>query len=98
MDRRDLMNLFEECIGCRWTIPLLRAIERGTRRPGALEKALGEISTKVLNERLQRMLQFDLIRKQTFNETLPRVEYTLTARGERIVRLLEEAERIVSDE
>ena len=43
--------LLEDVIGCRWTMSVLRAVSKGVRRPGALERHIEGISAKVLRDR-----------------------------------------------
>lgn len=81
-------------VGCKWSVEVLRAVRRGILRPGALERAIAGISTKVLNERLAKLVELGLLRRAAFPEIPPRVEYTLTPAGERLVRLLDELDRL----
>jgi hypothetical protein len=54
--------IFENCLGCKWTLRVLDRIRSGVKRPGRLEKAIPGIATKVLGEltsfgkRLSRIL------------------------------------------
>jgi HxlR-like helix-turn-helix len=50
---RQVEVLLEDVIGCRWSISVLHAVGRGVNRPGALERRIVGISTKVLNDRLR---------------------------------------------
>jgi DNA-binding HxlR family transcriptional regulator len=84
----------EEILGCKWTVIVLRYIAAGISRPGALTKQIPGLSTKVLNERLRKLLRYGVITKRVFNELPPRVEYRLTALGRRITAVLSELDKI----
>jgi DNA-binding HxlR family transcriptional regulator len=83
-----------EVVGCKWSVEVLRAVRRGVRRPGALERAIPGISTKVLNERLAKLVRLGLLSRTAYPEVPPRVEYALTVGGERLARILDELERL----
>ena len=38
LESRRVEILLEDVLGCRWTISVLRAVSKGVRRPGALER------------------------------------------------------------
>jgi len=86
-----------EVVGCKWSVEVLRALRGGIRRPGALERAIAGISTKVLNERLAKLTRLGLVRRTAFPEVPPRVEYALTPVGERLCRLLDELDRLEAE-
>jgi len=87
-------KMVESIVGCKWSLSVLAAIRTGVRRPGELERACAPISTKVLNERLRKMLRFGIVERESFGEIPPRVEYRLTGLGQRFVRLLDEIESL----
>mgnify|MGYP005840973697 FL=1 len=86
-----------EVVGCKWSVEVLRAIRGGIRRPGALERAISGISTKVLNERLAKLQRLGLVERTAYPEVPPRVEYSLTAPGERLALLLDELDRLEAE-
>ena len=90
----DVHQMFEACIGCKWTLHVLGQIRKGVRRPGALERSAPGLTSKVLNERLQKLLRFGIIDKTVYPETPPRVEYELTAFGRRFVGILDQIDAL----
>ncbi len=86
------MRVLEDVIGCKWTMSVMDGLEKGVRRPGALKKAIPGISAKVLNERLQKLLRFKLIRRKVYPVVPPRVEYLFTPRGRRFLKVLDAVE------
>ncbi len=78
----------EQVIGCKWSVSVLRCVELGVNRPGALEREIEGISKKVLAERLRKLSNYGLLNKKVFPEVPPRTEYSLTGKGRRLVEIL----------
>ena len=84
----DHYRCLEDVIGCKWSVSVLMAAAAGVTRPGAMERHIPEISTKVLNERLRKLTAYGLLHQERFPEVPPRTEYMLTAFGEQVVALV----------
>ena len=82
--------IVEDVLGCKWMLQILGRIRRRVGRPGALRRSIPGLTTKVMNERLRKLVRFDVLEKRSFPERPPRVEYRLTAFGRRLNRLLDE--------
>lgn len=80
----------EDVVGCKWFVSVLRAIAEGVSRPGALERHVQGISTKVLSERLRKLTSYGLLAKQVYAEVPPRTEYSLTENGQKLVRIIDQ--------
>jgi len=65
----------------KWTIPLIHALARGTRRTGELKRELGSVSQKMLTQTLRTLERHGLIDRKVYPVVPPRVEYSLTASG-----------------
>src|SRR5258706_4127164 len=89
--------LLEDVLGCRWTISVLRAVSKGVRRPGALERHIEGISAKVLSDRLKQFTRAGIFERVVFPEIPPRVEYRLSDFGKKFLRLLKEAEKLQAE-
>jgi DNA-binding HxlR family transcriptional regulator len=89
--------LLEDVIGCRWTISVLRAVSKGVRRPGALERHITGISPKVLSDRLKHFTKAGIFDRVAYPEIPPRVEYRLSEFGKKFLRLLKEAEKLQAE-
>ena len=87
-------EMFESCIGCKWTLHVLAEIRKGVNRPGALERTAPGLTAKVLNERLAKLTRFGVIARTSYPEIPPRVEYTLTPFGQRFVKVLDQIESL----
>ncbi len=86
--------MVEDIVGCKWSLAVLGAVRAGVRRPGAMERAIGGISKKVLVERLKKLERFGILEKRSYAEVPPRVEYRFTGFGERFSGLMEGIERL----
>lgn len=89
--------MLERCLGCKWTLHILAQIRRGIVRPGQLERTAEGLTTKVMNERLKKLVGFGVIERVSYPEVPPRVEYGLTAFGLRFVAILDEIDRLQRD-
>lgn len=78
----------EDVVGCKWSVSVLQAIGEGVSRPGALERHVHGISTKVLSERLRKLVSYGLLNKHIYAEVPPRTEYSLTESGQKLVGII----------
>lgn len=66
----------------KWALLIISTIGNNQKlRYNELEKKLGEISPKTLADRLKELKNAGLIKRETFAEIPPRVEYSLTKEG-----------------
>jgi DNA-binding HxlR family transcriptional regulator len=65
----------------KWTIPLIHALARGTRRTSELKRLLSGVSQKMLTQTLRTIEDHGLIERRIYAEVPPRVEYSLTPLG-----------------
>lgn len=79
-----------EIIGNKWTALILRDLAGGSKRFCVLEKSVGNINPRTLSKRLDDLEACGVITKQSFAETPPRVEYTLTQKGHDLIPVLEQ--------
>ncbi len=86
--------LLEDVLGCKWSWSVLRAVHTGTTRPGQLERAIPGISTKVLNERLRKLVAHGVFVKTEFAEVPLHVEYGFTDLGKRFFAVLQQIEAL----
>jgi DNA-binding HxlR family transcriptional regulator len=90
-------RMVEDIVGCKWSLAVLDCIRSGTTRPGAIRRALPGLSTKVMNERLAKMLRFGLLERRSYAESRPRVEYSLTPVGVRLGSILDEIQSLQAE-
>ena len=77
-------------IGNKWTALILRDLAAGHCRFCALEKTVGNINPRTLSKRLDDLESQGIITKVTYPEVPPRVEYSLTPKGEDLLPIIEE--------
>ena len=84
----------ENMIRCKWSLQILGLIRRGIRRPGAIVRHSKGLSPKVMNERLAKMVRFEILLKKVYAGLPLRVEYHLTDFGKRFIRILDAIARL----
>lgn len=78
-----------ELLGDRWTLLIVRDLMSGSKRFGQLQESLGHVSPKTLSHRLKVLEQADILTRMAFSEIPPRVEYTLTEKGEALSGIIQ---------
>ncbi len=77
----------------KWTILVIRDLAVGRSRFCELERSLAGISPRTLSLRLRGLEEQGIVARHTFPEVPPRVEYSLTAKGQALVPLIEDMRR-----
>jgi DNA-binding HxlR family transcriptional regulator len=73
----------------KWTLLLVRDLAEGYSRFCELERSLAGISPRTLSLRLRALEEEGIVERQTFAEVPPRVEYSLTPKGEALIPIIE---------
>lgn len=81
--------MVEDVIGCKWSLSVIGLVRQGINRPGAMEREVEGLTTKVLNERLRKLIGYGVLDRRVFAEVPPRVEYNLTEFGNKFVGILD---------
>jgi DNA-binding HxlR family transcriptional regulator len=79
-----------EIVCGKWTLLVIRDLAEGRSRFCELERSLQGISPRTLSLRLRALEEEGIVRRQTFPEVPPRVEYALTDKGLALVPLIED--------
>lgn len=94
-DAIPVASMVESIIGCKWSVHLLQLCAEEHRRPSAFLRASPGLSSKVMNERLRKMIRFGILKRTVFGEKPPvEVEYRLTPLGQRFMRILEQVRHL----
>ncbi len=75
-------------ISGKWKIPIVWQINEGKKRPSEFLKGIANVDRRVLNKQLNEMIEDGILTKESFNELPPRVEYSLTEIGEKLIEIL----------
>ncbi len=90
----SVARMVEDIVGCKWSLSVIKAVRNDIVRPGEIQKSIHGISTKVLNERFNKMMKYGVLEKTIYPEVPPRVEYQLTDFGRKFVALLDQIDAL----
>ena len=80
-----IRNVIEK-FGDKWSLLVLYQLhDKGTLRFNELHRDMSDCSQKMLSQTLKRLEQIGLIERKVYPEVPPRVEYSLTARGQSLM-------------
>jgi DNA-binding HxlR family transcriptional regulator len=80
-------------LGDRWTLAIIHELSLGPRRTVELHGGFKGLSTKTLLARLKKLERAGMVSRRSFSESPPRVEYSLTAKGQELFPVLREIRR-----
>lgn len=83
-DRECPVKNAADLIGQKWTTLIVRELLESKKSFSEIQKALGNISPKVLAERLKSLETKNIIKRKVFPTTPPTTEYKLTSLGEKM--------------
>ena len=76
-------------LDCKWKVLIVRELMSGTKRFGELKKSIAGITQKVLTAKLRNLEQDGILTRKIYEQTPPKVEYTLTDVGYSLHPVLE---------
>jgi len=74
----------------KWTLLLIRDLAEGRTRFCELERSLAGISPRTLSLRLRALEEEGIVRRDTYPEVPPRVDYVLTEKGRALLPIIED--------
>ncbi|RSK37259.1 winged helix-turn-helix transcriptional regulator [Hymenobacter metallilatus] len=77
-------------LGGKWKLIIISYLAQRQVRFGQLAQRLSLISRKVLTEQLKELEEDGIVRREAFAELPPRVEYSLTERGQALLPILDQ--------
>lgn len=77
-----------DVIGGKWKGVILYHLLEGTFRFGELKKTMPGITQHTLTRQLRELESAGLVRRKVYAEVPPRVEYSLTERGESLRQII----------
>ncbi|MBM5812780.1 MAG: helix-turn-helix transcriptional regulator [Gammaproteobacteria bacterium] len=88
-------SMVEGIIGCKWSVRILQLCAEDHHRPSAFLRACPGLSSKVMNERLRKMIRLGILKRTVFGEKPPvEVEYRLTPLGRHFVHIVEQVRHL----
>ena len=77
----------------KWTLLVIRDLAEGRSRFCELERSLTGISPRTLSLRLRALEEEGIVRRRTYAEVPPRVEYVLTEKGRALLPIIDDMRR-----
>lgn len=77
-------------IGGKWTILILHHLSTRILRFGELNRLIPNVTQSTLTKELRSLESYQLIRRKVYPEVPPKVEYSLTEIGIKLLPVLEE--------
>ena len=76
-------------IGGKWKPIILHEVRNKVGRFGALQRAIPKISKQMLTQQLRELESDDILNRKVFAEIPPRVEYSITKRGQSLLQIID---------
>ena len=76
-------------VGGKWKLLIIRNLRMRSWRFNELQRDLEGISQKVLTDSLRQMMDDGLVYRHDYQETPPRVDYSLTELGEKLLPIMD---------
>jgi DNA-binding HxlR family transcriptional regulator len=89
LEEKCTLNELLDLVSKRWICEVLFCIEEGNNRFKLIKDNLKFISDTVLSDRLKLLEKYGLITRMDFDMIPPKVEYTLTEKGEELSNRLD---------
>jgi DNA-binding HxlR family transcriptional regulator len=90
-----------ELVGDRWTLLIVRDVALGLSRFDQLQESLG-VATNTLTDRLNRLVDEDILERVRYSERPERFEYRLTPKGDELglvlLALMQWGDRYISEQ
>jgi DNA-binding HxlR family transcriptional regulator len=90
LEEKCRLNELLDLVSKRWFSDVLFCIHEGNNRFKLIKDDLKYISDTILSDRLKLLEKYNLITRMDYDEIPPKVEYSLTDKGEELIELLEQ--------
>ena len=78
-----------QVFGGRWKAKIIYALsENGVLRYSEIRKEVKDISDTLLTSNLKELIQDEIVERKQYSEIPPRVEYSLSKKGQSVVPIL----------
>jgi len=89
LEEKCSLNELLDLVSKRWFSDVLFCIQEGNNRFKLIKDDLKYISDTILSDRLKLLERYSLITRIDYDEIPPKVEYSLTDKGDELAALLE---------
>ena len=89
LEEKCSLNELLDLVSKRWFSDVLFCIQEGNNRFKLIKDDLKYISDTILSDRLRLLERYSLITRIDYDEIPPKVEYSLTDKGDELAALLE---------
>lgn len=89
LEEKCSLNELLDLVSKRWFVEVLFCIEEGSNRFKLIKDNLKYISDTILSDRLKLLERYGLINRLDHDEIPPKVEYSLTGKGDELSTLLD---------
>jgi len=93
----DSARMVETIYGCKWSLTVYQLLAIGINRPGEMVRNVDGLTTKVLNGCLKKNVEFGILKRVSYNELPPRVEYFVTEFGQKFLAITDALEQLQHD-
>ena len=76
-------------VGGKWKLLIIRNLRMRSWRFNELQRSIDGISQKVLTDSLRQMMDDGLVYRHDYQEMPPRVDYSLTELGEKLLPIMD---------
>lgn len=91
------MVLVQDIVSGKWKILILWYLSYSKLRFSDIQRKLPNVSQKVLSRQLKSMEEDNIIHRKVYPVVPPKVEYSLTAVGKKLIPILEMMHKFGSD-
>lgn len=78
-----------EILGGKWKLRIIYQLRNEVLRYGELKRLIPDISEKMLIQELKSLVEYGILHKKSYPEIPPKVEYTLTEAGKKVLPLIQ---------
>lgn len=83
----------QKIIRGKWTMVIIFFLSQGTLRFGELSRKMPQVTQANLTKELRMLEEYKIIHREIYKEIPPKVEYSLTDIGKKILPVLESLEK-----
>ncbi len=87
------VDLTLSVIGGRWQGLIIWTLRKSPQRFNEIKRSLVTINDKMLSQTLKKLVEEEVISRKPYNEFPPKVEYSLTEKGNQLLPIFELMEK-----